>query len=411
MLNSKTLYFYVGSAVSQVVTLLTTLYIIRRFSPSAFGSFSYFVSVGSIVGSLATLKYEQSIAISKNVTEAYDKVNLTFFVSFLINVAVVLTCCPIFVQSNWQNLFWVLMLANTVSFNASLQQLLLYKEAHIYNGLFSVINSTLNYVLLIAVFNNENGLLTASVLSSFITTIVFIIILASKGFKLKLYPLSFYKQIGLSNITYPKYILPGTISTILLTYFHPILLGFIYSKYEVGLFSFSLRILLLPTIVVGSVLSGLFRARLSKLYYNNDFDAIQVQANTVLKWLIGSCILLFPCIIVGIYGMKYFINMNKWLGIEKVSVFLVLYAVSQFFYQPLSNIALVYNKGELLLKLNIIQLSLTLLVYFVVFIFHYSFYYFLNALSAVLFTFTIYACVLFFKIIKDNEQLNDIAVE
>lgn len=395
MINSKNVYFFLGSALSQVFALLTSIYILKYASPDIYGQFSYFVSFGSILGSVCTLKFEQSIAISKDLDETQDKFALTIHTCFLLTLFFSIVYLPFDTQFSWFNAALIFILANTIALNASLQQAFLFMESHKLNGLLSLLYAALNFCLVYFFISFNDGLKTSYVFSYLLASVCFVYIAARRKFTLKLLHPQRLFALFKENNAYPVYILPGAISTILLTYGHPILIKHLFSESELGLFSISLRILLLPTILVSSVVSGLFRASISKLFLQRRFDEIQASTKKVTIFLLLTSIVAYSVLLLAIANMDYFLKGNKWNGIGNVAILLSLYAVAQYFYLPLSNIALVCEKKKMLMYLNLGQLVVSVLAYWGTYYFKLQFNSFLLLLSVLTFVYCIYACYRF----------------
>nr|WP_315026736.1 oligosaccharide flippase family protein [uncultured Chryseobacterium sp.] len=396
MINKENFVYYAGTALSQVITLLTTLYILYHFSPEDFGYFSLVLSVTSIIGSLSTLKFELSVAISKDEKSAVEKLSLTVFVSLFINI--LLSIIYFLFEPNI-NLFILIAMSTTIAMNGSIQQFILFEENHKLNGIIPVLTALLNLVFLLLLKGN-NALVFAYILSSWLITAFYIFWMLKKGkqyFVLTFEPL---KRIFRENISFVKYIFPSSIATILIMYFHPILLSYLYNSANVGLFSFALRILLLPSIIIGTVTGALLRNTLSRLYFSGEYVLINKEINKILVWLLISSMICFPILEFFVFELKNFVNISKWNGIEHISVLIIFYAVSQFFFIPLSNIPLVFDKKKLLLKLNIIQLFLTLMIYLGAYLFKWQFENFLIILSIVMMIFSAISCYYFVKIVK-----------
>jgi O-antigen/teichoic acid export membrane protein len=396
MINFKSSFYFLGNIIGQAISLITAIFIIKNISPEQFGRFSVFTSVGSIIGSIATLKFELSIAISSSLTQVYEKFNFSIFVSIILNLLMVSVSLPFLDLGEGENVLLLFFFAISVSLTGIMQQVFLYRENHIYNGLLSIILSLLNFLFILYIFKGESLLIKSNVYTNIIAVLVFFIILRSSGFKVVFFSIKKLKVLFKNNIEYPKFILPGSIATILLTYFHPILLSLIFSDKEVGVFSFSLRILLLPTIVIGAVTSGLLRAKLSKLYFDKNFLQFHVEVVKAIKLLIFASIFCYIVLVLVINNLSLFININKWKGLESASMFMLFYCVAQFFYVPLSNIAMVLGENKRLLKYNIAQIIITTITYLLTYIFNFSFYHFLTLLSAIFFVFACCTCTKFY---------------
>ncbi|MEC5171977.1 lipopolysaccharide biosynthesis protein [Chryseobacterium nepalense] len=401
LFNSKSLYFYIGSGLAQVVTIITTFYIIKKFTPEAFGEFSYYFSIGSIIGSFATLKYELSIPLSQNSVEANDKSNLTILVSLAFNLIFSLIGLSTSLYQFNIYFLYILLLSNTVSINACFQQFLLYKEEHFLNGLTPLLFSILNLgILLFLTQNNGEVILSSYITSNIIMLIIYLICVKRNGYDILFKNISFYKQLFRKHLDFPRYVLPSSIANILLAYCNPIFIGYLFDKNNVGLFSFSLRILMLPSIVIGSVASSIYRTKIAKQYFDNDIEGIRYQTNNLFLILILLAIFCFPILILVIKYIPLVIDMSRWKGVVPVAVFLVPFAISQLFFQPFSNIALVFKKNKILLLQNVIQLVATVLVYIISFLCKFEFEVFLMFFSATLLIVSFYSCYRFHKILK-----------
>ena len=398
MINLKSSYFFLGNILGQMISLITAVFIIKNISPDDFGRFSIFTSIGSIIGSFATLKFELSISISSNISEAFEKLNFSIIVSTILNLIFVATVLPFVKLGGMNNILLLFVFAICTSLNGSLQQIFLFREDHLKNGVLSLMLSLFNFLFILYIFRGDSVLIKSNVFANLIVAVIFIFTVYRSGFSFKIFSMVKLKEMFNGNIQYVKYILPGSVATILLSYFHPILLALIFKDKEVGVFSFSLRIMSLPTIIIGVVVSGLLRARISKLFFDNNFEQIRKEVRRAIKLLLGSSIVAFSCLVIIIYNLSFFINIDKWKGLEMTSILLLFYCVAQYFYVPLSNLAMVFGENKKLLKYNIIQLVITALTYLGTYIFNFSFHQFLILLSFVFVTFSFYTCVKFYSL-------------
>ena len=91
-------------------------------------------------------------------------------------------------------------------------------------------------------------------------------------------------------------------------------------------------------------------------------------------------------------------NFNNWKDLPRISVFLVGYALGQFFFTPLSNIPLVLNKTKVLLLSNMGYLLINLICYLMAFIFDFDFFIFLFLVSFFNFFYVLFVCLFFIKL-------------
>jgi len=324
---------------------------------------------------------------------------LTIVVSIFLNILL----CILYslIESNIDFLFLVI-LSITIAVNASIQQFILFKENHKLNGIIPVLSALLNLVFLF-IFKATNILVIAYLLSSLILTLVSILWLLKNWDKKHIISTNVLRKVFRENVSFVKFIFPSSIATILIAYFHPVLLSYLFTSSQVGLFSFALRILLLPSIVIGSVTGALLRSTLSRLRFEGNYLDIKEEVRKIIIWLVASCIVCFPVLIFFVFQIKKITNISRWAGIEHISILLVLYAISQFFFIPLSNIPLVFDKKKILLNFNITQLFLTIIVYALSYLLAWEFETFIITISIIMMIFSLISCYCFIKIIKERD--------
>ena len=399
MINRSNYIFYLGAIISQLFTLLTSYFVLWKLSPEIYGEFSYFISISSIYASLSTLKFEQSIAISSKIDEASNKFFLTLFVGVGLNILSSLLTFPFIDNFDLHHLLLSILLSIGIILNASLQQFFLYLGRHLYNAILTVSIPLSNLIFTYLLLYVAEGLIFAYVISYFIISVVFFAFLIYKRW-LNFSNLSFLRKIFFDNINYPKFVFPASIAVIALTYLHPIFLNYIYSTKEVGLFAIANRFLLLPAIVVGAVVSGLFRAKISQLYFANEYEMIRITYLNMIKFMGGVAVICFPIILMLIINLDNFIQITNWSELGNYSIFLVGYAIAQFWISPLLNIPLVLNQHKKLLLTNLAQLLILFVVYSITWITKISIFDFLKTISTVYIVFSIGLTVYLFNLIK-----------
>ncbi|MGZ3921624.1 MAG: hypothetical protein ACXVC7_15095, partial [Bacteroidia bacterium] len=159
-----------------------------------------------------------------------------------------------------------------------------------------------------------------------------------------------------------------------------------------------------PIIVVSSVVSGLFRVRLSKLYFSNNRAEIYKQSVRALKFLGLSAVIIYPVLVYVIMNINSYIKLTGWNGIEKVAPLLGVYVVAQYFYIPMCNIPLVCERKKLLFRMNLYQFILNIIVYLLSYLLNFSFSVFLSFLSGSMFVFSFIACIVFLGDIKKEHK-------
>ncbi|MCA4793872.1 MATE family efflux transporter [Myroides odoratimimus] len=379
MITKSNYPIFLGAVLNQTIVLITTYFVLSLSNPSNYGRFSYFIAIVSIIASISTLKLEQSIVISQNDTEVSVKVWLILILNTIVTcVSLLLISC--FIEFSTLELLLFLPLSFGIVMIANFQQIFLFKNQHKYNALISITVSFINFIIVYFCISYEWGLVLGYSFSYFLVSfLVFFLFIKKKILRFASW--KEIKNIFVLNINYVKFIFPSSIVTILLAYFHPILLEFVYDQEVVGEFSLSLRILMLPSIVFGGILGGLLRTKLAVYKFSNSYTEFRSEIVKAVRYLFLSIFILFPIIIFLISIAVNYLDFLEWRKIPVLSFFLVGYAISQYLYIPLINIPLVLDKGKVLFKSNLYVLSNNLLVYVVVYVFKLEFTSFLIILS------------------------------
>ena len=306
MINKKNYPIFLGAIFSQLITLITSCLLFYKSEPTIYGEFSFFISVISIIASLSTFKFEQSIVISSNNEEVFVKVILAFFFNIIITL-ISITIAFFIGVFDLLHIIYFFVLSVSIVLSASMQQVFLFYEKHVYNGLLALLIAAFNLFFLFFLINKSNGLIVSYVFG-YGCAVSFILLINVKYFLNLKINFNKLKEVFWKNINYPIYVFPSAISGILLTYCHPIMLKFLYSDKFIGLFSISLRLLLLPTIVFGAIIGGLFRVNLAKLYLNKDYENIELEIKKNIKYLIFFCCFCFPFV----NNYKVWVKINEF---------------------------------------------------------------------------------------------------
>lgn len=397
MINKSNIYIYFGALFSQIVTLITSFIVLKYVSPEVYGKFSYIIALGSILGSVATLKFEQSISISSNENDSFKKLIITFQTSLYITL-LFLPFIFYFFEVTILQLFLVFLLSISIALSSSLQQFFLYINKHKLNAILSVSIAFINFILLIFLYKYHNGLEISYVLSYLISTLIFMVYTNYRIIKVYLLKIADYTIFFKELYVFPKIVLPGAIISILLLYANPVILKYIYSEKEVGMFSFTIRVLTLPVILVSSVSSGLFKAKMSKIYFEKDFDAFKNEKKKLLIFLLSMMFISYIILLLAMNNINQVSIFKKWEFLDKTSNLLVLYACSQFLYLPFTSLPLILKKEKLLILSNIILFCVIFTFYLVVYYANLSFENFLKTFSIINLCYSIYFVVKFYNL-------------
>lgn len=396
MINKTNIYLYLGALISQLVTLITSFIILKFISPEVYGRFTYIIAIGSILGSFATLKFEQSISISINLEEAFKKVILSFQTSFFLSIFS-LPFLFFLLKLNFFNIFLIFLLSISIALFASLQQFFLFSKKYKQNSILSISIAILNLIFFFTFYKMKYGLEISYIFSYFLASLFFIIYTNFKIIKFYMLKYIDYKNLFTELAVFPKVVFPGAVIGILLLYANPIVLKYLYTEREVGMFSFTTRVLTLPVILVSSVSSGLFKVQISKYFFEKDVIGFQNEKKKLLLFLIIMMFLSFFILLIAMNNIDKFSIFHKWDFLGFTSNLLVLYAISQFLYLPFTSIPLVLKQEKILMQSNIVLFCLIFVFYILVYLLNFSFEKFLLFFSIINFLFSIYYVIKFYN--------------
>lgn len=396
MINKNNIYLYLGVFTSQLVTLITSFIILKFVSPEIFGRFSYIISIGSILGSFATLKFEQSIVISQNLKDSFGKFVLTLQTSLFLSLFV-LPFLIFFLNFDFISCLLIFLLSISIAMFASLQQLFLFSKKYKLNSILSIAVALLNLLLLFFLYDKKYGLEVAYISSYFIATIFFLVFINFKIIKFYFWKSTDYKNKFKELIVFPKVVFPGAVIGVLLLYANPIVLKYLYTEKEVGMFSFTLRILTLPVILVSSVSSGLFKVQIAKYFFEKNLIGFQKEKKKLLLFLIIMMVVSYFILLLVMNNIDKFSIFNKWSFLGKTSNLLLLYAISQFLFLPFASVPLVLKKEKILMQSNIVLFCVIFIFYVFIYLLNISFEKFLIYFSLINFLYSTYYVFKFYN--------------
>lgn len=88
--TKNTIVLIVGTVISQAIPLLIHPYLRRIYSVEDFGAMAIFLSLFSMITIVSTLRYEATIVLPKEDHEAANILTLTFIISFIFNLFIML---------------------------------------------------------------------------------------------------------------------------------------------------------------------------------------------------------------------------------------------------------------------------------------------------------------------------------
>ncbi len=361
-----------GTTFAQIVTILASPVLTRLYTPEEFGTWALLISITTIVGIIACMRYEFSIMLPESDKEAINLLGLSLSIVCIITAISILPIYflknEIVLMLNSPQLADFLWLIPIIIFVNGVFQALNYwnsRTKHFKRLSFAQVSRSLSTTgtQIVSGFLRyplSGGLIFGSVVGNIISTLVLggQIWKDDKNFiKGNLHPQRFMQ--GLKR--YKKFPLIDTWSALLnsISWQLPaFLLAFYFSPAVVGFYSIGFRILQLPMSFIGSSLSQVFFQRASVA---NSQGSLSSLVETVFKLLV--IIGLFPILTLTFVGSDVFsvIFGSSWAEAGVYAQILSIWAFVWFISHPLSSIYVVMEKQQFGLKFNIFNFITRLL--------------------------------------------------
>jgi len=351
-----------GTLVAQVIMLGFMPLLTRLYTPEEFGVYSLFFSVVSILGLVSSLKYDQAIMLPKSDKNAQALVFLSIFITLIvvcIASLVVFQFEPIILIyfSGLAGILWMIPigalligLLQIMSAYSSRRQF--YKKIatvrainavsvvsiqglsrssiKIHGFVYEINGMVINLSEFILYFN---GLIAGKLVADFIS----ILLLAKYHLKNKTLQ---FKVISYKRLRYvlkrydqfPKY-QSFTVFINAISQNMPIILfGIYYSPEIAGFYALAVRVLKVPTGLIGASTKEVYYQKASKMFAQGESIL-----NIYLKTTIGLCkIFVLPFLVISIFGeaLFSFIFGEKWAASGLVSQILILWFAMGFVNTP-----------------------------------------------------------------------------
>lgn len=348
--NAFTLFS--GALLSQLLLVIATPILTRKYSPASFGELALFSSWYTILIGLFTLKFELAILLPKSDNESIRLVKLTILISSLFSIGclfafIVLTVSR-FIIPGYFFLLPALTLIGAVY--SSLQQWFARNKRFSISASSNVISSIFNIstcFLLLYVPTIRTGQMV----------IAYFLGISSAAIYFGIYFIKYYRNFWIENqlkwsellnsySNFPYYMVPTSMLGVLSYQIIPIFLKHFFTIETVGFYSIANRFLYLPSILLGSAIGEVFRVELAR-QKNQNIDLRPIFKNTFNRMLfiglpIFICLfLLSPFIFQAVLGKSYLIS-------GKYAQFLILAIFGQFLVQPFTAVYIIFQEMKTL---------------------------------------------------------------
>lgn len=341
-----------GSSMGQIILILTSPILTRLYSPEEFGILAIYISVVTLIASLAAGRYEYAILKPK---KYYESLSLLYISIILIIIVSVTSLIIVFLFSN--QLMKLMNLNNIIVLYfipLSIFITALYTSFTMWNNKSKnfkltaygdTFRATFISMLQIILSKVNLGLIFGQIVGSFLAVIII-----SKNFFKK--DLKRMKRIKFKYILYmikkykdfPIYNMPHMLVTSLKINGTVILISTIYGNTVLGFYSLAMRVLVLPISIVGKSINQVYYQKTSSIAENRD----EIYKLTI-KTILTISIITIPLLILLYFIAPFLFSIvfgEKWLNVGYYVQALIPYMFFMFLLSAISSIPLIFNKQK-----------------------------------------------------------------
>jgi O-antigen/teichoic acid export membrane protein len=353
-----------GSTIAQAILMASTPILTRIYTPDDFGLVAIYVSLASVLSIVATGRYEMAIILAEKQQESDDLTLISIFiatgVAFLSLIIVVVFDRQIInLVANEDIAMWLYFIPISVlaaglyqSFNYWLNRKKLYRDLSQGRVISSVTNvSTAAAIGFSRVLTN--GMVVGSILSNVITATFYGRKVLSHGFhpnvdknKVSRYLKKYYK---LPLFQLPNALVDGVRQSVV-----NIFIGRFFGIEILGFYSLALKMLMLPSALVGGAISQVFYQKLSGMHNNGEIT-FSFVCRFVLKLLLLSLPFYLLLYYFAIDLFEIFFGKN-WAVSGEVVKELMPWFYLMLVSSSISTVYIVFGKQAYLFGLSLVYL-------------------------------------------------------
>ena len=373
--SKNVLTLMIGTTIAQAIPIAISPILTRIYTPEDFGVFALFVSITSILGSIANGRYELAIMLPKKDEDAINIVALgiiiTVIFSFLVFLVILIFHNQIVNVLNNKEISTWLYFIPLVVLLTGLYNVLNYwnNRKKYYKDLAkaTVIKSIAGGIIQLSLGFLKvgvSGLISGQIVSQIFANGKLLRNLVKEKVLLK----SIRKvKIIVMYRRYIDFFKYSSIAALFNSFYHkgmPILINMFYSSAVVGWYFFSNKIVRLPLNLIFGSLSRVYYQKASVLY--NEKKIRELYYFTIKIQFKVGIILLFLLTILSLGGPFIFglIFGKNWIEAGEYIRYFAVFVFFNMLYSPISSIGDILNKQKLLLFFNIsIVLSQVITIY------------------------------------------------
>lgn len=335
-----------GSVIAQVLPILFMPILSRLYGPGEYGILGLYVSIGTIVASISTLRYSQVIQISTKKEDAFLILKFCIVLVFTFSVFLSIITLPVFLfymdDLKVENLGITILTLPIYVLAAGLNEALLVwinrNKQFKYISFNRVLTTSFTLIFSISwaivIDHTFKGLIFSLIFGQILGTL-FLLFRANQiqefDFHLDKVQL---KHVLLEFKHFPIYSLPSDLINVVTNQLPILMLNKFASNAEVGYFSMSNRILGLPSLFISSSIGEVFRQKATQDYNMNGTCLPIFKKTFKTLFLIG----IMPFTVIALFGpwlFSFFLG-NEWAESGHYSQIFAVMFFLRFVISPLT---------------------------------------------------------------------------
>ncbi len=351
-----------GTIIVQLISTFIAPVLSRLYTPADYGLLAVFVSCISVLSVICCFRYELAILIPKKNSDADSLLKLSLAITLLFSIVVTFITVVFNKQltvilANENLSYWLYFLgpvllcvgitqAFTYRYNRNKNYRIISTVRVFQTSAYSGLSLLMGFLKL-----NAFGLIISSIISQILSTVF---LLAKSGLKLtkKSFELTRLRSIAVKYKEFPYFNLPAALLDTFSINSIILLLNYFFSESVTGSYSFALRMLSIPSLLIGTAIGQVFYQKISEAY-NNNVGITDIIYNT---WKVLFLIGLAPVLIIFFSGeyLFPFIFGSNWAEAGLISKYLCVLTFFTLISSPTSSAMIVLKRQRIILFVNII---------------------------------------------------------
>lgn len=351
-----------GTVIAQIIGLIATPFLSRFYSPNDFGLLGSLLTIAAILSVIGSLKYEMAIVLTSNRIETKGVFTLSVWLLLLFTGII-----SISVLAYPRCLTYVGLEKVTVTNVVLLLLLVLgYGLQNIYyqwhskfenyallskNAMAQKLGIVVFQILIFVLFSSTYGLIVGFTFG-WLLTLLILIIPEWKEINLLPFRLTHLKLLAKKYYRFPAYTAPQNLLNSVSQGLPVLMIGYYFDATTVGLYFFAVRILQLPSTVIGKSIHQVFYKRASDLKSN-----LPQLRKEYLKTTFGLFgIILVPVVVIFIFGPDIFKFLfgPKWYVAGELARWMFLWIGMGFCNSPSQSVLIILKKQKFFLLYEIV---------------------------------------------------------